>query len=198
MYFYFFKKKGVLNFLGPGLATGCPNLVDVNALGVRRVYFIFDNQLAIFTVSTRLSLLQADLLSDDCVGGAGLEDGGQRAVVGEHAAADVHGLQPELHLRVVQDDDTHLEGDNDRGHEDNEEDTHHDARLTVLHLLEDLGHGLVREEVPGDGVAGQQQRRHPRLPHPHTWRREFHCKSSVSRVNKTIYRESLLRCSTLH
>ena len=52
------------------------------------------------------------------------------------------------------------------------QDTHHDARLTVLHLLEDLCHGLVREKVPGGGVAGQQQRRHPHLPHPHTWRRE--------------------------
>ena len=123
-------------------------------------------------VFTKLSLLQADLLGDECVCGAGLEDGRQRAVVGEHAAADVHGLQPQLQLGVVQDDDTHLERDDDRDREDNEEDTHRDARLTVLHLLEDLGHGLVREEVPGDGVAGQQQRRHPHLPHPHTWRQK--------------------------
>ena len=55
------------------------------------------------------SCLYSDLLGDECVGGAGLEDGGQRAVVGEHAAADVHGLQPQLQLGVVQDDDTHLE-----------------------------------------------------------------------------------------
>ena len=152
--------------------------------------------LALSKVSSKLSLLQADLLCDERVGGAGLEDGRQRAVVGEHAAADVHGLQPQLQLGVVQDDDTHLGRDDDRDGNDNdkEEDTHHDARLTVLHLLEDLGHGLVREKVPGGGVAGQQQRRHPHLPHPHTWRQKrIHWKCSVSRVNKSIYRESLLR-----
>ena len=73
-----------------------------------------------FPVSTKLSLLQADLLGDECVGSAGLEDGRQRAVVGEHAAADVHGLQPQLQLGVVQDDDTHLEKDDDHDRGNNE------------------------------------------------------------------------------
>ena len=146
--------------------------------------------LALSKVSIKLSLLQADLLCDERVGGAWLEDGRQRAVVGEHAAADVHGLQPQLQLGVVQDDDTHLGRDDDRDSEDNEKDTHHDARLTVLHLLEDLGHGLVREKVPGDGVTGQQQRRHPHLPHPHTWRREFTANVSTSIKQFTVNHRS--------